>query len=112
MGAGQKSVVITGCSVGAGRAAAFRMARAGWQVFAAVRKPEDAIVGRIGVEGLVDEIARIERGEGTVSGLTKAVETTKPGSEEAIEARWKLAGKLADLGQSDRHDAILVTIRE
>ena len=42
MGAGQKSVVITGCSVGAGRAAAFRMARAGWQVFAAVRKPEDA----------------------------------------------------------------------
>ena len=37
-----KSVVITGCSVGAGRAAAFRMARAGWQVFAAVRKRDDA----------------------------------------------------------------------
>lgn len=42
MGAGRKSVVITGCSVGAGRAAAFRMARAGWQVFAAVRRAEDA----------------------------------------------------------------------
>ena len=38
----KRSVVITGCSVGAGRAAALRMARAGWDVFAAVRRQEDA----------------------------------------------------------------------
>ena len=37
-----QSVVITGCSVGAGRAAAIKMAQAGWRVFAAVRSPEDA----------------------------------------------------------------------
>ena len=37
-----RSVVITGCSVGAGRAAAFRMARAGWRVFAAFRNAADA----------------------------------------------------------------------
>ena len=36
------SVVITGCSVGAGYAAAMRMAREGWQVFAAVRTTADA----------------------------------------------------------------------
>lgn len=38
----RKSVVITGCSVGAGHAAAMRMAREGWQVFAAVRTQADA----------------------------------------------------------------------
>lgn len=38
----QRSVVITGCSVGAGFAAAMRMAREGWQVFAAVRTQADA----------------------------------------------------------------------
>jgi NAD(P)-dependent dehydrogenase (short-subunit alcohol dehydrogenase family) len=37
-----RSVVITGCSVGAGYAAAMRMAREGWQVFAAVRTQADA----------------------------------------------------------------------
>lgn len=40
--AAPKSVVITGCSVGAGRAAALRMAREGWRVFAAVRSQADA----------------------------------------------------------------------
>ncbi len=40
--ASRKSVVITGCSVGAGHAAAMRMAREGWQVFAAVRTQSDA----------------------------------------------------------------------
>jgi NAD(P)-dependent dehydrogenase (short-subunit alcohol dehydrogenase family) len=38
----KRSVVITGCSVGAGYAAAMRMAREGWQVFAAVRSQADA----------------------------------------------------------------------
>jgi NAD(P)-dependent dehydrogenase (short-subunit alcohol dehydrogenase family) len=38
----QRSVVITGCSVGVGYAAAMLMAREGWQVFAAVRTSTDA----------------------------------------------------------------------
>jgi len=38
----QQSVVITGCSAGAGHAAAMLMACEGWQVFAAVRNAADA----------------------------------------------------------------------
>lgn len=38
----KRSVVITGCSVGAGHAAAMRMIEAGWRVFAAVRSQADA----------------------------------------------------------------------
>ena len=37
-----KSVLITGASTGIGRACAMRLDRAGWRVFAGVRKPEDA----------------------------------------------------------------------
>jgi NAD(P)-dependent dehydrogenase (short-subunit alcohol dehydrogenase family) len=37
-----KTVVITGCSVGVGRAAALLMDREGWQVFAIVRRQVDA----------------------------------------------------------------------
>ena len=41
-GSPPKSVLITGASSGIGRACALRMDRAGWQVIATVRKPEDA----------------------------------------------------------------------
>jgi NAD(P)-dependent dehydrogenase (short-subunit alcohol dehydrogenase family) len=37
-----KTVVITGCSVGVGRATALLLDREGWQVFAIVRKQADA----------------------------------------------------------------------
>ncbi len=37
-----KSIVITGCSTGFGRATALRLARNGWQVFATVRRDTDA----------------------------------------------------------------------
>ena len=41
-GSPPKSVLITGASSGIGRACALRMDRAGWQVIATARKPEDA----------------------------------------------------------------------
>jgi NAD(P)-dependent dehydrogenase (short-subunit alcohol dehydrogenase family) len=37
-----RSVLVTGCSTGIGRATALRLGRRGWKVFAAVRKDEDA----------------------------------------------------------------------
>ena len=37
-----KSIVITGCSTGFGRALAFHLARRGWRVFATVRQEADA----------------------------------------------------------------------
>ena len=45
-----KSVVITGASSGIGLASVLQMSRAGWQVFATVRKPEDG--ERLKGEGL------------------------------------------------------------
>ncbi len=45
-----KSVVITGASSGIGRASVLQMSRAGWQVFATVRKPEDG--EKLKAEGL------------------------------------------------------------
>ena len=36
-----KTIVITGCSTGLGRAAALRLAGSGWRVFATVRKEAD-----------------------------------------------------------------------
>ncbi len=39
---GERSVLISGCSSGIGRASALRLERAGWRVFAGVRKDADA----------------------------------------------------------------------
>ena len=38
----QRNAVVTGCSVGLGRATALRLARGGWRVFAGVRSDADA----------------------------------------------------------------------
>lgn len=37
----RRTVLISGCSTGIGRACAVRLARSGWDVFAGVRRPED-----------------------------------------------------------------------
>lgn len=47
-----KTIVITGCSSGFGRATALHMVKLGWQVFATVRKEADQ-------ESLLDEAARL-----------------------------------------------------
>lgn len=53
MAATQKTLVITGCSTGFGRATALRMAGLGWRVFATVRKDADLVA-------LQEEARRLE----------------------------------------------------
>ena len=81
-------------------------------VIGANGSPEDAIVGYIDPDGFLAEFERIARGEGTVSDLRTKAGAEKAGTDKAIAANWKLAGKLADLGQGEEHDALLVVIRE
>ncbi len=56
-----KTVLITGAGRGIGKTAALRMARAGWHVYAGVRKPEDgvALVAELG-EGSPGAIEPVE----------------------------------------------------
>jgi NAD(P)-dependent dehydrogenase (short-subunit alcohol dehydrogenase family) len=55
-----KTVVVTGCSSGAGRAAALLLAREGWRVFAVVRQQSDADAleaeGSGGLEALLADV--------------------------------------------------------
>ena len=51
-----KSIVITGASSGIGRAAALRLARKGWRVFAAVRKESDGHAIRRDAGGRLETI--------------------------------------------------------
>lgn len=75
-------------------------------------KPDDAIAGYIDAKPFTEELARIHRGEGTLRGLKTAADQTEDGSEEAIEAHFKLAGKCLDLGDKHGHDAVMEEVRE
>jgi NAD(P)-dependent dehydrogenase (short-subunit alcohol dehydrogenase family) len=74
-----KSIVITGCSSGFGRATAFELARRGWRVFATVRRDEDrarlsADAAGLPVEVLVCDIAD----DAPVAELGRAVAARAP----------------------------------
>lgn len=58
----QKSILITGCSSGFGRATALRFCELGWRVFATVRKPADG-------ESLLDEAAVMSAQGGVAQGM-------------------------------------------
>jgi len=75
-------------------------------------QPEDGVNGFIGADDFAYEIARIERGEGTLTGLKTAAASLEEGSDEIIEALFTLAGKHQDLGDQEAHDAVLATVRE
>lgn len=75
-------------------------------------KADDLIQGFIPVEDFVGELTRIKNGEGTVSGLEAALKTAKTGSDDDVTVRWQLAGKIQALGQQDRHDELMESIRK
>jgi NAD(P)-dependent dehydrogenase (short-subunit alcohol dehydrogenase family) len=68
-----KTVVITGCSVGAGYAAASRMAQEGWNVFAAVRTQADADRLEKEIEGSLTAFLCDVRDRDQVLAMAKAV---------------------------------------
>ena len=74
-------------------------------------KADDLIQGFIPVDDFVKELARVKHGEGTVSALEKVLATSKPGSDDDVDARWQLAGKIQALGEQDRHDELMASIR-
>ena len=73
-----QTIVITGCSTGFGRAAALRMARAGWRVFATVRSAAAAASLQAeagpGLQPVVVDITRVEE----VQGLRATVAAETP----------------------------------
>lgn len=64
-------------------------------------KVNDAILGFISVHGLIGEIERIERNEGTVSALRAAADE----DPKNMEARMKYAIKLGDVGDRAGYEA-------
>jgi NAD(P)-dependent dehydrogenase (short-subunit alcohol dehydrogenase family) len=93
-----RSALVTGASTGIGRAAAMRLDAAGWRVFAAVRKPQDAeALAAAGSQRLVpvtldvtdpEQIAevctRIQSTAGALHGLVNNAGIAVPGPLETL----------------------------
>lgn len=79
----QKTIVITGCSSGFGRATALRLAQSGWLVFATVRKEADAadLLGEAATlnckENILPQLCDITSAE-QVAALGQTVAATTP----------------------------------
>lgn len=75
-----RSVVVTGASTGIGRAAALRLARAGWRVFAGVRREHDAeALRREGMAGLEPIALEVTDGA-SIAAAVRAVEAAMGGA--------------------------------
>jgi NAD(P)-dependent dehydrogenase (short-subunit alcohol dehydrogenase family) len=102
----QRSVLVTGASSGIGRASAVRLGRAGWRVFAGVRRDEDAdALRREGLEPMLLDVTdddQVAAAAATIGGRLDAL------VNNAGEA---LAGplELIPLDQLDRHFEVNVT---
>lgn len=75
MTAEARSVLITGCSSGIGRASAERLRERGWRVFASCRKAEDC--ARIGAEGFETVRIDYEDPESIAVGAAEVLERTE-----------------------------------
>jgi NAD(P)-dependent dehydrogenase (short-subunit alcohol dehydrogenase family) len=62
-----KAILITGTSSGIGRATALRLARAGWRVFAAVRKEADAAALETAAGGALETVQLDVQDEGSIA---------------------------------------------
>lgn len=69
-----KSILITGCSSGIGYDCAHTLTRAGWQVFATCRNPED--VARLRDEGLTSLHLDYTDSDSLMSALAQVLDTT------------------------------------
>ncbi len=93
------AVLVTGASTGIGRACALRLDRAGWQVFAGVRKPEDGesvrseasgrlepvicdVVDQATIEATAERVR--EATDGKLAGLVNNAGITVQGPVEAV----------------------------
>ena len=90
-----KAVLITGCSTGIGRAAALRLARSGWTVYASARRPEAiADLERAGARPLALDVTdeasmrravdTVEQAEGAVGVLVNNAGYSQSGAIETV----------------------------
>ncbi len=74
-------------------------------------QPEEILGGAMSADQFLPELERIkDRGEGTVSGLRAKIAKAKKGSDDDVDTRMILAGKLQDTGDQAGHDETLLSI--
>ncbi|MDJ0771188.1 MAG: SDR family NAD(P)-dependent oxidoreductase [Ilumatobacter sp.] len=101
-----RSVLITGSSTGIGAACAARLARAGWQVYAGVRRPEDGdrlaarhagaiepvivdVCDQASIDAVIDHIAAADTG---LDALVNNAGVSSGGAVEALDIdAWRAA---------------------
>jgi NAD(P)-dependent dehydrogenase (short-subunit alcohol dehydrogenase family) len=91
-----RTILITGCSTGIGRAAAFAMRDRGWRVFATARKPEDlAMLAQHGLRALYLDYAE----EASIESAAAAVLAETGGTLDALfnNGAYAQPGAIEDL---------------